>query len=87
MPLPWEVNGSKTGASVNTTHEGRSANRLGPAKLVPYALGQFAYWGQDLDGNSLSRVYGVGGVRGSIPFWTANPEYRKHAAERPWHRP
>ena len=72
-PLPWEVNGSRTGAVVNTTHEVDLPIQLGPAKVVPYALGQFAYWGQDIAGNSVSRVFGVGGVRGSIPFWTANP--------------
>ena len=35
-----------------------------------------AYWGQDINGQETSRVYGQAGLRGSIPFWSVNSEVR-----------
>jgi hypothetical protein len=46
----------------------------GPFKLVPFALGELAHWGEDLSGDDLQRAYGQIGIRASIPFWTANNE-------------
>ena len=48
--------------------------QLGPVKVVPFALGEFAHWGETLDGNSLDRTYINTGVRASIPFWAVYPE-------------
>ncbi len=76
--LPWEV--SPNGTPLDTQSE-RFITRqeidwpfqLGPVKVVPYALGEAAHWGQDRTGNDLQRLYGQTGVRASIPFWAANP--------------
>jgi hypothetical protein len=46
---------------------------LGPVKVVPYALGELAQWGQDLQGKDVARAFGQVGVRGSLLFWAANP--------------
>lgn len=47
---------------------------LGDAKIVPYGVLDLAYYTQALDGNSLGRVYGGGGVRGSVPFSRLFPD-------------
>jgi len=47
--------------------------QLGAVKIVPYALGEAANWGQDLEGNSLTRLYGQGGVRANLPLWSVDP--------------
>jgi hypothetical protein len=69
--LPWEVPNS--GERFVTRHELDLPLNLGPGKLVPYVLGEFGHWGADINGNDLDRVYGVAGIRGSIPFWSVNP--------------
>ena len=78
--LPWERS-SVTGDPLATSGE-RVATRqeidwplqLGPVKVVPYALGEFAHWGEDRSGNDLQRLYGQVGVRASFPMWKAFPE-------------
>lgn len=47
--------------------------QLGVVKVVPYFLGEVGYWQEDLSGNDLTRVLGQAGVRGSVPFWRADP--------------
>jgi len=47
--------------------------QIGPVKVVPYALGELANWGEDLDHQDLSRAYGMIGLRASIPFWAVDP--------------
>jgi len=71
-PLPWEV--SQDGARFVTDHEIDLPLSAGAFRVVPYARAQFAYWQNDLAGDSLDRFYFQGGVRASIPFWTVNPE-------------
>ncbi|MFH1919460.1 MAG: organic solvent tolerance protein OstA [Planctomycetota bacterium] len=76
--LPWET--SPGGAPLSVRGE-RFATRqeidlpllLGPVKVVPYALGEFAHWGEDRTGNDLQRFYGQTGVRASLPIWKVNP--------------
>jgi len=46
--------------------------QAGAVKLVPYALGELAHWGQDLNGNPLDRAYGQVGIRSSLPMWWAD---------------
>jgi hypothetical protein len=41
---------------------------LGPVKLAPYGTLDLAYYTRDLTGDDVGRVYGGGGVRGSLPF-------------------
>ena len=42
--------------------------QLGPMKVVPYVLGELAYWQEDALGDETTRMLGQGGVRASLPF-------------------
>ncbi len=70
--FPWEQRQTK-GERLVSRGEIDAPLNLGPFKVVPFALGEVGRWGQVLDGNSLNRLYGQAGVRGSLPFWSANP--------------
>jgi lipopolysaccharide export system protein LptA len=70
-PLAWEAN--VQGARAATRHELDMPLDAGPFKVVPYVLGEAAYWGEDLTGNSLTRTYGQAGVKTSLPIWKADP--------------
>jgi len=70
-PLAWEAN--IEGLRAATRHELDLPLELGPAKIVPYLLGEAAYWGEDLTGNSLERGYFQTGVKASVPIWRADP--------------
>jgi hypothetical protein len=70
-PLAWEV--ESEGLRAATRQEIDAPFSLGPFRIVPYALGEAAYWGQDLTGEDTDRVYGQVGVRSSIPIWSVNP--------------
>jgi hypothetical protein len=48
--------------------------QVGPFKIVPYATLDLAEYTQDLDGQSVGRVWGGGGVRASIPFSHLYPD-------------
>ena len=86
--LPWEPHSAPTVPGFSPTGD-REATRqeidlpfdVGGFKFVPYGLGEVAHWGQVLDGNDLSRAYGMLGVRGSVPFWSTQSEYPQHPAE------
>jgi lipopolysaccharide export system protein LptA len=71
--LPWETTGNHQGDRIVSGHEIDAPLQLGPVKLVPYALGQVAQWGQDLKGQDVGRAFGQVGARSSILFWAANP--------------
>ena len=71
--LPWETNGSLQGDRLVSRQEIDAPLELGPVKVVPYALGEVAQWGQDLKGQDVGRAFGQVGVRSSILFWAANP--------------
>ena len=51
--LPWEQNDVQGGRFV-TRQELDWPFQLGPVKVVPYALGEAAQWGQDINGNPLT---------------------------------
>lgn len=70
--LPWETN-DVAGERLVTRQELDYPFQLGPVKVVPYALGELAHWGQDLQGQPLDRMYGATGVRASLPVWSVNP--------------
>jgi hypothetical protein len=82
VPLPWELDSSdlpydeREGMLAATRHEIDLPIPLGPVKLVPYALGELAFWNEDVDGAEVNRAYGQAGIRGSLPFWSVNPEFR-----------
>ncbi len=68
--LPYENN--VIGQRLATRHELDLPFQAGPVKLVPYALGELANWGQDLAQNPINRAYGQVGIRSSLPMWTAD---------------
>jgi hypothetical protein len=73
-PLPWE--GNFEGLKAATRHEIDLPLELGPTKIVPYVLGEAAYWGQDLNGDDITRLYGQAGVKASLPMWRSDPRIR-----------
>jgi lipopolysaccharide export system protein LptA len=70
-PLAWEV--PSEGLRAATRQEIDAPFSLGPFRIVPYALGEAAYWGEDLSGEDVDRLYGQVGIRSSIPLWSVNP--------------
>ncbi len=48
--------------------------QLGAFKVVPYVKGDIAEYTEDLEGTSITRVWGGGGVRASIPFTRLFPD-------------
>ena len=68
----WEVDAE--GIRAGTRQELALPLDFGPAKVVPYLNGEVMTWGQDVTGNSLTRLTGQAGVRSSIPFWRLFPE-------------
>jgi hypothetical protein len=71
-PLAWEV--EREGLRAGTRQELEFPVQLGPLKAVPYLLGDATYWGADLAGDPVTRLYGQGGIRASLPFWTVDPQ-------------
>lgn len=65
--LSWEE--ERKGLRTSTRHEISYPFQLGAVKVVPFALGEIAYWGEDLQGEESSRVYGQTGFRASLPMW------------------
>ncbi|MCE9526139.1 MAG: LPS-assembly protein LptD [Planctomycetales bacterium] len=70
-PLPGEVD--RLGMRAATRNEIDIPLEAGPVKVVPYVLGEAAYWGSDINDQSTSRVYGQAGVRASLPLWRSDP--------------
>ncbi|MBN2580245.1 MAG: hypothetical protein JXB10_14745 [Pirellulales bacterium] len=71
--LPWNQN-LAIGERLFTTQELDWPFQLGPVKIVPYALGQAAHWGEDINGDALNRLYWQAGMRASLPMWSVNPD-------------
>ena len=70
-PLPWEV--PVDGVRAATRQELALPLSAGPVEVVPYVLGELAYWGEDLTGDEITRAYGQVGVRASMPIWRVDP--------------
>lgn len=66
-PVEWEQN--RQGLRTSTRHEISYPFQAGAVKIVPFALGEAAYWGEDLYGEADSRLYGQVGIRASLPMW------------------
>ncbi len=73
-PLPYFTDSS--GGVAMTRHELDLPLSVGPVKIVPYLLGEAAWWQEDVTQNDLVRLYGSAGVKGSVMFWTVRPEIR-----------
>ncbi|HEY2412106.1 MAG TPA: hypothetical protein VGI40_07680 [Pirellulaceae bacterium] len=69
--LPWEAN--VQGVRAASRQELDMPIDAGPVKIVPYLLGEVAYWGEDLSGNPLTRTFGQAGVKASLPIWKTDP--------------
>lgn len=69
--LPGEAN--REGLVASTRHELAAPFTLGAMKLVPFVSGEAAFWGEDMNGEEISRLLGQGGIRGSIPAWRLYP--------------
>jgi hypothetical protein len=72
LPTPDQYN-KREGLKAATRQEIDLPLQAGPIKIVPYALGEVAYWQQDLSEDELYRAYGQTGVRASMPIWKVNP--------------
>ena len=70
--LPWEGQ-NLNGQRLATRNEVDWPVQMGPVKVVPYALGELANWGDDLQHDDFSRAYGILGLRASLPFWAVDP--------------
>jgi len=75
--LPYEAN--VIGERLATRHELDLPFQAGAVKLIPYALGELAHWGDSLSATNpntaaggLNRAYGQVGIRSSLPMWTAD---------------
>ena len=70
-PLAWEA--PREGLRAATRQEIDWPFQAGPVKVVPYALGEVAHWGEVLSGDEMTRVYGQLGSRASLPIWRVDP--------------
>jgi hypothetical protein len=68
--LPYESN--VIGERVSTRQELDLPFQAGAVKIVPYALGELAHWGEDLAQQPINRAYGQFGIRSSLPMWSAD---------------
>jgi hypothetical protein len=73
-PLPYITDADGTVAM--TRHELVLPLDIGPLNIDPYVLGEAAYWGEAMNGDDLSRLFGSAGVRASIQFWKVMPFVR-----------
>ncbi|MEM8946191.1 MAG: organic solvent tolerance protein OstA [Planctomycetota bacterium] len=76
VTLPWEESTGQDGERIVTRQEIDLPLSVGPVKVVPFALGELAHWGEDVDGGDLQRAYVNTGVRASVPFWAVFPDFR-----------
>jgi hypothetical protein len=76
-PLPYVAD--VEGAVLMSRHEVNAPFSLGALNIVPYALGEAAFWGEDFTGDSLDRLVGSAGVRSSIMAWRVYPYVRSRA--------
>ena len=68
--LPYES--EVIGERLATRQELDLPFQAGAVKIVPYALGELAHWGEALDGSPIDRAYGQVGIRSSLPMWSAD---------------
>ena len=73
-PLPWVAD--RSGVVAMTRHELTLPMSVGAMNVTPYAMGELAYWDEALDGDELSRAYGVAGVRASVMMTRIMPYVR-----------
>lgn len=74
QPQPWEVDSE--GIRAGTRQELAMPLNTGPLKIVPYVNGEVMTWGEDVTGNSLTRLTGQTGIRATLPMWRTYPEFQ-----------
>ena len=70
-PLAWEV--PVKGVRAASRQELDMPLQLAWVKVVPYALGEVAYYQEDINRNDTVRYFGQLGVRSSVPIWSVDP--------------
>jgi len=70
-PLPGEADAQ--GIIASTRQEVAMPLELGPMKLVPFLSGEASHYGEDITGESLTRLIGQAGIRTSLPMWRIDP--------------
>ncbi|GAB4159012.1 MAG: organic solvent tolerance protein OstA [Planctomycetaceae bacterium] len=71
-PLPFAA--PADGIVSMTRHELNAPFNIGPVRVVPYLLGEAAFWGEDFTGTSTDRFVGSAGIRSSLMFWKVFPQ-------------
>jgi len=71
-PIPYIT--AADGAVLMSRHELDAPFSLGPLQIVPYALGEGAFWSEDFTGDQLDRFIASAGVRSSLQFWRVFPD-------------
>ena len=69
--LPGEV--AAEGLVTRTRQEISMPLQTGPVKVIPFAIGEAAHYGEDVNGDSLTRLWGGGGVRANLPLSRIDP--------------
>ncbi len=69
--LPGEV--AAKGIIASTRQELAIPIQLGPVRVVPSISGDASHYGQDVDGNDLTRLIGQAGVEATLPMWSVDP--------------
>ncbi len=72
----WEVPAS--GVHAVTRHELNLPIDTGYYKFVPFIAGEAGHWGQDLNGNAITRLTGQAGLRSSVPMWKVFPDVQSN---------
>jgi hypothetical protein len=73
---PWEA--PATGLQSVTRQELSVPWDTGFSKWTPYVSGEAAYWGEDINGEDLSRLTGQAGIRTSTPIWRTFPDVQSN---------
>ena len=73
-PLAWEQEVATP--RIGTRHSLEFPFQLGAVKVTFYGMGDATYYGEDLTGDDLTRLYGQTGVRTSLPLSRVDPMVR-----------
>ncbi len=69
--LPGEI--ASQGIVARSRQELAMPVQAGPFKIVPFAIGEAAQYGQDINGDDLTRLWGGGGIRANLPLSRVDP--------------
>ncbi|QDU82413.1 hypothetical protein Pla110_41680 [Polystyrenella longa] len=65
-PIPYITDDS--GMVMMTRHKLEAPFNLGPVNVVPYVMGEAAYWDDGINNDQIDRFVGQGGIRSSLMF-------------------